>query len=485
MASKTSLGLYFTDNFIEVSQLSSDGTRLERFNQLNLLQGLVVNSEIKNVQSFGQVLRQLLATAKPGPISTSNEVVIGINDNRVFLREFTVPSVPGKNLNDAIEYQVRSLLPVLPPGVETDWQIIGKNAEGQIEVLLVAIPKNIIDSYVSVCADIGMRVVAIEPAVFAIIRIIDPSQLAGKNQLLVHLGENHGVFSYVTSGNPRFSEFLPQSEIESKGSISNTIQTYINFANSKHPNRPVDGVVISGSRAEADTIISDLNSKGILAVKAGSRLRQTGVINHSLLHTAHGLCLKTLEEAPSVNLLPVDYRFGVVKQSYVSSWKAILVSLSILTLVGIGTLAYYYYETLNRRSGLLSRKSQYDQEIALPASKQLIAETDRLNQITGQLITLRNVVGGEENILKQLSAITPNGIVLSSLIYSRSPASKKLADPGSSWVLTGSANSRPLVLEFYNKLVATPEFSGGQLYFGSLEKDTGLTFRIASRLIKK
>lgn len=485
MPAKSSLGLYFTDNFIEISQVSSDGSRLDKFNQMSLLQGLVVNSEIKDVAAFTSVLRQLLGTAKPSSINPNSEVVIGVNDNRVFLREFVVTSVPGQNLDDAIEYQVRSLLPVLPADVETDWQIIGKNSDGQIEVLLSAIPKYIIESYVSVCTSIGLKVVAVEPAVFANIRIIDPSQIQGKNQLLVHLGDNFGVFSYITSGNPRFSDFLPQSEIEKNGDIGKSIQAYVNFANSKHPNRPVQEVIISGSRQDIQQSVAELRAQGIPAVKAGGRLGHTGVLNHSLLHTGHGLSLKTLVSGQTPNLLPVNFRMDAMKGRYVSSWKTLLYFLILMTILGIFGQAYLYSNTVDRETRLMVQKDQYEKQLKLPESVDLIKQTDRINTITGQLVTLRSIVGGEENILRQLSALTPNGIILSSLIYARNPGVKKLTDSGNSWIMTGTSNSRAIVLEFYEKLIASPEFSGGQLYFGSLEKDIGLTFRIASQLVKK
>lgn len=481
MPSKTPLGLYFNDNFAEISQVSSDGLRLEKFNQMVLPAGIVINSEIKNENVFTEVLRQLMSTARPSPVNTKSEVVIGVNDNRVFLREFLVPNVPGNNINDAIEYQVRALLPVLPTGVETDWQIIGKNEEGQIEVLLAAIPKNIIESYVSVCGNVGLKVVGIEPAVFANIRIINPTLMQGKNQLLVYLGDTYGVFSYITSGNPRFSDFLPQSEIEKDGDIVKTILAYINFANTKHPNRPVEEILISGSRQDTEPLLADLKSKNMTALKAVSRLAKTAVVNHSLLHTAHGLSLKLIDETTTVNLLPVEHRMEVIKMKLYGSWKTVLLLLILLTLAGLGGLGYLYRNAIDTETRLKVVKSQYEDQLGREGSQTLIKQADKLNQISGQLTLLRSVTGGEENILKELSAITPTGMVLSSLVISRNPTGKKLAEPGSSWILTGTANSRPLVLVFYRNLISSPEFSDGKLYFGSLEKDTGLTFRIAGQ----
>jgi Tfp pilus assembly PilM family ATPase len=480
MPAKPSLGLYFNDYFIELSQISGDGVRLERFNQLSLLTGLVVNGEIKNNLAFAQVLQQLFLTAKPGPVNLNKDVVIGVNDSRVFLSEFVVQNVPGKNINDAIDYQVRSILPVLPSGVETDWQIIGGSNEGQIEVLLTAISRDIINNYVAVCTSVGLRVVAVEPAVFANIRVIDQFQFQGKNQLLVYFGENFGVFSFITSGNPRFSDFLPQSEIEKKGEIAQTVLAYINFANSKHPDRPVTEVVISGSRQDIDKITADLKAQKINAIMAVSRLAGTQVVNHTLLHTSHGLALKTFDQQPSINVLPLDFRLEAIRYKLADSWKMVLSLLITLSVFILGGLFYLYQQTLDNKSRQIALKTQYDETLSLPASQLKIRQTDRVNQITGQLLSLREVTGGEEVILRELSAITPGGVTLSSLVINRNPGIKKLSDKGNSWVITGTAESRPQVLYFYSNLLSIQGFSDGKLYFGSLEKDIGLTFRIAN-----
>ncbi|HCQ31192.1 TPA: hypothetical protein DIU27_02280 [Candidatus Collierbacteria bacterium] len=480
MPAKPSLGLYFNDTFIELSQVSADGKRLESFNQLVLPPGLVVNSEIKNRIGFVQVLEQLFGTAKPKTVSLNEDVVIGVNDNHVFLSEFTVPNVPGKNLNDAIEYQVRSYLPVLPSGVETDSQIIGKTNEGQIEVLLAAIPRVIIENCVATCTSAGLRVLAVEPAVFANIRIIEPRQLDGKNQLLVYLGEGFGVFSYITSGNPRFSDFLPQSEIDKAGDMSKTITSYINFANSKHPNRQVTEVILSGSRQDMEKTVLDLKTQNIVATIAVSRLAKTEVINHTLLHTSHGLSLKTFDLRPSMNLLPVDHRLRVIKERLMRTWKRILNSLLILSLFGLLALLLIDLQAIDKQRVLKTQFNEYEQQLKLPDSQQFIKQTDRLNQITGQLIALRDVTGGEENILKVLSSVTPSGISLTSVVISRNPGLKKLTDSGSSWIITGTADSRELVLGFYSNLLFHKGFADGRLYFDSLEKDVGLIFRVAN-----
>lgn len=148
----------------------------------------------------------------------------------------------------------------------------------------------------------------------------------------------------------------------------------------------------------------------------------------------------------------------------------------------VGVLALYYIDAqaVTDKNELSMLSDRYQQRLQLPQSQTLISQAEHLNQVTGQLMTLRESTGGEENILKELSAVTPEGIVLTSLVISRNPGVKKLYEQGNSWVITGSANSRPLVLSFYNDLLSNTTFSDGKLYFGSLEKEVGITFRIAN-----
>lgn len=480
MPANPSLGLFFTDEFVEVSRLASNGIGLAQFNRMPLPAGLVQNGEIKNSNTFAQILQKLFQTAQPGPISFDEEIVIGINDSRVFLRIFSVPNIAGKNINDAIEYQAHSLLQVLPGDMETDWQIIGKDDNDQIEVLLVAVPRNIIEACVTSCTAIGLRVVAVEPAVFANVRIINSAQLQGKNQLLVYIGENFGEFSYLTSGNPRFSEFLSQSEIEKSGGLLQTVLTHINYANSKQTKRPIQEIIVSGSSSNLNAIITSLTQDKILVSKAISRIIEIPPLNLPSLCTSQGLSLKTLINHNSVNILPFDFRLEMVRQKLTENWKMILDVLIVFTIASLIGLFYFYQNVSEQLIRLTKTRDINNQQLTLPASQDLIKQADEINKISNRLVALRETTGGEERMLQELSAITPEGVILTSLVVTRNPVAKNFID-SSSWVMTGTAKSRELVLAFFDDLIKFPEYKEGQLYFGSLEKSTELTFRIASR----
>lgn len=481
MPAKPVLGLYFTDSFIEIAQVSSDRSRLDLYGSSFLPQGLVINGEIKNTDEFKNELRKLLATTKPRSIRYGEKVVIGVSDNRVFLREFSLPKYVGKEIEEAIDYQVRSMLPLLPSGVETDWEIIGRDVEGKVEVLLAAIPKSVVQSYMSAVTDIGLDVIAIEPAVFANIRIIKPALLKQKDQLLVYMGDNFAEFTYLTNGNPRFSDFLTSEEIAKKEGITNSIRDYVIFSNSKHPNRPISEIVISGFSDQIGALVNNFRSQGVAATLATSRLSGSRLADRGLLHTAHGLSLKPSVTTNLFNLLPLEHRLAMLRNKLLGRWRLVLDTLIVLTLLISGGLFYVYRTSLESHNVTANLDGEYRREFELPANKQLIDSSRELNLLSDQLIRLRESTGGESNLFYELSATTPTGITLTSLVYARGSGSVRLADQNSNWALTGTAISRQEVLDFYNKLISLADFSNGKLYLGSLEKGTSITFRIANQ----
>ncbi len=480
MAAKPPIGLYFTDKLIEVSQLTSDGKKLSRFNSLPLPEGIVVNGEVKDRQKLILSLRTLFSTAKPKSINSKQDVVIGVGDDRTFLRELTIPKFSGKEIEEAAEYQIKSLKQVLPSGVETDWQIIGQDSNDQVEVLLAALSRKIIDSYIDICSVVGLTVVAIEPAVYANARTIEPKLLEGKNILMVFVGDDFAVFSYITNSNPRFSNVVSESEVEKNGGIVKTTESYISFANSKHQSRRVQEIIVSGFNSQNEKLVAVYNSQKIPAILAQSRLLSNINTVKDPLHTSSGLCLKTIVENISPNLLPTDYRLAGIRFHYLSVWKGFLLLMIFGTIFGGFMVFSQLQQNQSKFKQLSEIKTQYQTRLSRSDATDLIDKTNQINELSNQLVALKNSTGGEERLLGVIANTTPIGIKLTSLSFYRGPESLKLNDKNGTWMITGTATSRPLVLDFYTKLLTHSEFITGQLYFSSLEKNAGVSFHIAS-----
>jgi Tfp pilus assembly PilM family ATPase len=475
MAAKPALGLYLTDQFIQMGMVSGDGEKLSHFHQAVLPAGIIVNGEIKNKV---ELVRQIQEAKKQLGTGNGAETVIGVGDNRVFLREFTVPKLPGKNIDDAIDWQIRSLLPVLPAEVETDWKLIGRDANDQIEVLLAAIPKTVINAYIVAAQEAGLEVVDLEPAVFANIRVINPEQLKGKNQLLVYLTEDYAEISYLTNGIPRLTDYLPAADVKKRGDIVKIITDYISFVNSKHPYRQISEVVLSGDNPNSANLVAHLTQANIVTVEAQPRLKQKGTPNH-LLVTAAGLSLKPAIEEKSLKLLPLEMRLIEQSVRLENYWQIALMVLVALSSIFVGWLGLNYLSLRGQLSSLRAQQLELTANVS-PEDKTVLSDNIRgLNSLADQLDIITQVTGGEDLVLFELATAVPEGVALGSLVYTRDISSLTLSDPQSSWIVTGVANSRPLVLQFYDRLISQPTFPNGRLYYGSLEREVGVDFRVA------
>lgn len=477
MAAKPALGIYLTDTFIQASKLSSDGTKLTLFIEEFLPPGMIENGQVKDPKVFTAFLKQFISKS-PITIKSGEPVVLGINDRHVFLREFSLPRIPGKEVEGAIEYQIHSLLPILPSEVETDWQIIGRDSDGKIEVLMVAIPKSIINSYVEAIEAIGLKVIAIEPAAFGYIRVLKSENLKNKNQLLVHIGSDFAEFSYITNGNPRFSDYLTETEVQKKGDILKAINEYINYSNTKHPTRPIQEVLVSGNHVNLANVVSHLNAQRFPASLTQSRITQSA-IKESLLHTSHGLALKPLEVSKTVNLLPVENRLIDRRNHIYSLWTSILIFMLTISLFAILALIINLQNLTIAQAELLSQKTTLEESLPTTQKNDFIKRVQTTNSIIDKLNVLAVTTGNEDRILDSIAASTPEGVSLSSLVVNRDVKSTHLLDDLSTWIIAGNANSRDQVLNFYEKLIAQPGFKTGKLFFGSLEKESSVTFRIA------
>jgi type IV pilus assembly protein PilM len=79
-----------------------------------------------------------------------------------------------EELPQAIEYEARQYVPLPLSEVALDWQIIGGEASEQkktkLKILLVAVPKEVINQYQQIASTAGLELFALEAEVFGLVR---------------------------------------------------------------------------------------------------------------------------------------------------------------------------------------------------------------------------------------------------------------------------------------------------------------------------
>lgn len=169
---------------LAVEVQGADGKRpvLTRAHAVPLPEGAARDSEVLDVPLASQSLKQLW---REGGFR-SKRVVLGVGNQRVLVRDHTVPVMPLAQLRQALPYQVAELLPVPVNETLLDFYPLSEVAGSeppQMHGLLVAAIKESIETNVSTIEDAGLSVVGVDLSPFAIVRALDHAgALAGGAQ---------------------------------------------------------------------------------------------------------------------------------------------------------------------------------------------------------------------------------------------------------------------------------------------------------------
>lgn len=190
--SKDIVGLDIGSSFIKAVQLKEkkSGYELEAFDFLALPPELIVEGSIIDSMRLVESIRELV---KKSRIKAKN-CAIGIAGHAsVIIRRISLPEMSEEELSESIKFEAEQYVPFDVEDVNIDFQILGPKEEpGQMEVLLVAVKKDIINEYISVVREAGLNPVIVDVNAFTIGNCyeinydIEPD----RNVALVNIGAN-------------------------------------------------------------------------------------------------------------------------------------------------------------------------------------------------------------------------------------------------------------------------------------------------------
>jgi len=146
-------------------------------------------------QRTGESLKELLKTAG----AKSKGVSFSIPDFSTFFTAIDFPSMGKKELEDAVRYEARRHIPLPLSEVVLDWQLINKKVppekEEKVRVLLVAVPKEVIEQYQGTAEAAQLELFSLEAEVFSLIRALR-GDLA-KISALIEIGAQSTTVSII------------------------------------------------------------------------------------------------------------------------------------------------------------------------------------------------------------------------------------------------------------------------------------------------
>lgn len=173
-----------------------------------LKKGIVSEGQIIDRQALANEIRILMASTKPKPIR-SEFVVFSVPESKSFIRTIQIPKMSPGEADEAVKWETEANIPVSSDKVYLDWQVIGSR-EGKDDVLVVAVPKETIDSYFESMKLAKLFPLAAEVDIIATTRSLTASR-EEKTDLIVDIGADVTSLAICKNQTPYFTSSLPIS----------------------------------------------------------------------------------------------------------------------------------------------------------------------------------------------------------------------------------------------------------------------------------
>src|SRR5437016_8633534 len=171
---------------VEVVSIGGGGYKVTRLGVAPTPAGAVADGVAAGAEALSAAIRSLLSTAG----IRGNRVVTALGGEAVIVRELKLPQMPEAELEQAVAYEAERYLPYGVKEVSRDFQVLGKAAEeGQVEILLVAARKEVVDRQLAALHTIGLSASILDVAPSSMLRSV------GRRD-----GQAQGTIIYVDLG---------------------------------------------------------------------------------------------------------------------------------------------------------------------------------------------------------------------------------------------------------------------------------------------
>lgn len=195
--------------FVQLQRKRGD-TRLTCFSFGDFPAEAMINGEVKDEDVIIKNLKEALLKPKFGKLTT-NYAVCSLPEEHSFIRVIQLPKMDIEETKEAIKWEVEQNIPMDIDDVYYDWQIVpmtDKSINHQ-DALISAVPKKIIDSYMSIFNKCGLTVKALEVESVAVSRSLVPALKTDGPILLIDLGATRTSFIIFSGSVLQFTSSVP------------------------------------------------------------------------------------------------------------------------------------------------------------------------------------------------------------------------------------------------------------------------------------
>ena len=226
---KLRVGLDIGSTAVRAAEVSVGGGQASvlRAAQVKVAEGAVENGEVRQPEAVAEALRELWAVGK----FKSKQVVMGVGNQRVVVREIGLPWLPEKELRDSLGFQVQEFIPMSVDEVVLDFDTLGEfEQEGRrmIRILLVAAQRVMVDAVVAAADGAKLEPVGLDLVPFALVRAVGASDVGmdleeAGDEAVIDVGSHVTNICVHARGITRFVRILPSGGRDVTLAIARTL----------------------------------------------------------------------------------------------------------------------------------------------------------------------------------------------------------------------------------------------------------------------
>ena len=208
IGSKSMVGLDIGSSSVKAVELVSKGKdkefELTNLGVAPLPNEAIVQGAFLNSSAIVEAIREAIEKGK----IRSKHVAAAVSGHSVIVKKVSLPSMSRDELEEQIRWEAEQYIPFDVNEVNLDFQILDPDgSDGQMDVLLVAAKKDLIDDYVQVITEAGLTPATIDVAAFAVENAFEANYDVGSGDVvaLVNIGAQVVNINIVSGGAPTFT----------------------------------------------------------------------------------------------------------------------------------------------------------------------------------------------------------------------------------------------------------------------------------------
>jgi type IV pilus assembly protein PilM len=206
VGSQTAVGLSIGSSSIKIVELKKTGRlwKLLHFGIVQLPEDVIVNREIVNPIAVTESIKTLVSQIK----LKNKNVCTSLSGTSVIIKRMTFDVPNLRDLQDQVFWEAEQYLPFDVSEVVMDFEVLSRSKDNKTDVMLVAVKKSVIESYMQCIEGAGLRTKIVDVDFFALQNLFEANYPINpaESVALVDIGASALKVVVVQKGIPVFTK---------------------------------------------------------------------------------------------------------------------------------------------------------------------------------------------------------------------------------------------------------------------------------------